>query len=116
MKFTELSQRIQKLRPDAACDEIARLCLLLINSSDHEDRLDDENHLKELIGDANIRFQMATDQHAAVTEELEGFEIEDSAELTPEQVGVLARSIKIQNQLLQFYVCSPKISSDSNPS
>ena len=116
MKCSELAAKIEKFNPLADAREIARICTLICNAVPDRKRLANEDYFLQIWEEVNLRLQATTDQHAAVTEELEGFQIEDSADLTPEQVGVLARSIKIQNQLLQFYVCSPKFSSDSNPS
>ena len=116
MKCSDLAAKIEKVNPLADAREIARICTLICNAVPDRKRLADENYLLRVWEEVNLRLQATTDQHAAVTEELEGFEIENSADLTAEQVGILIRSIKIQNQLLQFYVCGPQISSDSQPS
>jgi hypothetical protein len=51
-----------------------------------------------------LRLQAATDQHAAMTEELESLARSDPRKFTPEQIWVLIRAIKVQSQILQLYV------------
>lgn len=109
MNCQELSERIQQQQPEASCDDIARLCLLLINAADEVDRLADDGYLKELIADANIRFQMATDQHAAVLSELEELAQSDPKQFQPEQVWVLIRAIKVQSQIIEMYMNEPAL-------
>ncbi|MGB6043702.1 MAG: hypothetical protein WBF93_11145 [Pirellulales bacterium] len=109
MNCQELADRIQQRQPDASCDEVARLCLLLIHATDDVDRLADDKYLKELIGDANIRFQMATDQHAAMTSELKELAQSDPTAFHAEQVWVLIRAIKVQSQIIEMYMNEPAL-------
>lgn len=89
---------------------------LICNAVPDRNQLADGEFLLTTWEEVNLRLQAVTDQHAAVTEELDSFAAEHSTELTAAQIGVLARSIKIQNQLLQFYLGEPKVRSDSNQS
>ena len=116
MKCSDLARRIEEINPLADARDIARMCALICNAVPDRNRLVDEEYFLKTWEEVNLRLQAATDQHAAATEELESFGAEGSAELSATQIGVLARSIKIQNQLLQFYIGEPKVASDSNPS
>jgi len=107
MTCQELAQRIQRLQPDAAARDVARLCLLLINTCDEVDRLDDDRLLTAAWREAGLRLQAATDQHAAMTEELESLARSDPREFTPDQIWVLIRAIKVQGQILQLYLGEP---------
>src|ERR671915_2263518 len=71
MTCQELAHRIQRLQPDAGTRDVARLCLLLTNLSDDVSVLDDDSLLTSTWREASLRLQAATDQHAAMTEELE---------------------------------------------
>ena len=51
-----------------------------------------------------MRLQAATDQHAAMTEELEEVSRRNPDEFTAEHVWILLRAIKVQSQILQLYI------------
>jgi len=108
MTCGELAARIEQLQPDAMPRDVARLCLLLANFVDDTRELQDEVRLSEAWRTMGIRLQAATDQHAAMTEELEELARSDPASLTMQQVQVLLRAIKIQSQVLQLYVGQPR--------
>lgn len=109
MKCHELAQRIERLRPEAAWDEVARLCLLLANSIDGDESLADDDQLDELSRAVQMRLQLATDQHAAVTGELEELARSDPQEFRAEQVWILIRAIKVQSQILEMCLNEPAI-------
>ena len=52
---------------------------------------------------------MATDQHAAMTEELECLARSDPQRFSSEQIWILIRAIKVQSQILQLYVGEPAL-------
>lgn len=104
MKCTELATEIERLQPDADPTDVSRLCLLLCNSVDDPRQLVDEAFLTAAWKDMSIRLQAATDQHAAMTEELESLANSDPRKFSPEQIWVLVRAIKVQSQILQLYV------------
>jgi len=107
MTCEQLAQRMESLQPDAGVRDVARLCLLLANISDDVAKLDDENMLTSAWREASLRLQAATDQHAAMTEELELLAQSDPQEFTPDQIWVLIRAIKVQGQVLQLYLGEP---------
>lgn len=107
MTCQELAQRIQRLQPDAAARDVARVCLLLANTIDDVSRLDDDELLTAAWREAGLRLQAATDQHAAMTEELESLARSDPRQFTSEQIWVLIRAIKVQGQILQLYIGEP---------
>ncbi len=83
---------------------MARLCLLLSNFADDLETLSDERTLAQAWQDMGLRIQAATDQHAAMTDELERLAESDPKQFTPEQIWILIRAIKVQSQVLQLYV------------
>ena len=107
MTCQDLANRIQRLQPDAGARDVARLCLLLANTSDDVSKLDDDNMLTAAWREAALRLQAATDQHAAMTEDLESLAESDPREFTPDQIWVLIRAIKVQGQILQLYLGEP---------
>lgn len=111
MKCHELADRIQRLQPEAMTRDVARLCLLLANYVDDIEMLDDDEHLRQAWQEMGIRLQAVTDQHAAMTEELERLSDTSPDELKLEQVWVLIRAIKVQSQVLQLYVGQPLLES-----
>jgi len=92
------------LQPDAHPRDVARLCLLLMNLSGDLELLEDIDELTSAWADVGLRLQAATDQHAAMTEELHTLTSTDIEEFATEEVDVLIRVIKVQSQVLQLYV------------
>ena len=71
MNCAELAERIKRLHPEAASRDVARLCLLLANTADDVSCYEDNAALPAAWKEIGLRLQAATDQHAAMTEELE---------------------------------------------
>lgn len=109
MKCAELAERIESLQPGADSRDVARLCLLLANSADDVNCYQDEDALTEAWKEVGLRLQAATDQHAAMTEELESLARSDPKKFSPDQIWVLIRAIKVQSQILQLYVGEPAL-------
>jgi hypothetical protein len=109
MNCHELAKRIENLQPRAETRDVARLCLLLANTTDDVTKLGDEQLLTDAWREAGLKLQLATDQHAAMTEELESLARSDPKKFTPDQIWVLIRAIKVQSQILQLYVGQPLI-------
>ncbi len=109
MTCTELAQQVEKLQPGASPQEVARLCLLLSNSVDDLAQLRDQRALRDAWKRAGLKLQVTTDQHAAMTEELEALAASDPKTFSQEQIWILIRAIKVQSQVLQMYVGHPLI-------
>ncbi len=110
LKCTDLAERIERLRPGAQVSDVARLCLLLSNSSaDDVDELANDSTLATAWKEMDLRLQAATDQHAAMTEELEDLARSDPQRFTPDQIWILIRAIKVQSQILNLYVGEPAL-------
>ncbi len=104
MNCQDLAARIERIQPSSTPRDAARLCLLLTNLVDDLDALADDTTLTEAWQQAGLRLQAATDQHAAMMQELEQLASSDPEKFTPEQVWVLVRAIKVQGQVLSIYV------------
>lgn len=102
-----LASRIEAMQPKAEIRDVARLCLLLSNAVNDVDLLTDDSKLKAAWKEMGLRLQAATDQHAAMTEELEMLAKSDPRQFSPDQIWILIRAIKVQSQILQLYVGSP---------
>ncbi|MBN2025057.1 MAG: hypothetical protein JW809_19930 [Pirellulales bacterium] len=109
MTCRELAAQIEKMQPDACPRDVARLCLLLANHVPTIEGLDDERSLSEAWQEMGIRLQAATDQHAAMTEDIEELARTDPRDFTMEQIWILIRAIKVQSQILQLYVGQPPV-------
>lgn len=104
MNCHELASRIEELQPEALPRDVARLCLLLSNSVEEIEELAADDRLSDAWQETSLRLQHATDQHAAMTEELEALAAAAPESFTLEQIWVLIRAIKVQSQVLQLYV------------
>jgi hypothetical protein len=100
----ELARRIEELQPEAHPRDVARLCLLLSNSVTTLDEFRDNKRLTDAWHDTGLKLQAATDQHAAMTDELDALTQSDPRKFTADQIWVLIRAIKVQSQILQMYV------------
>lgn len=109
MNCHELAERIQQVHPHAGPRDVARLCLLLANAVDDVEALRDSTILSEAWQEMSLRMQAATDQHAAMTEELEELASSDPRRMTADQIWVLIRAIRVQGQILQMYVGDPAL-------
>ncbi|MBN1912126.1 MAG: hypothetical protein JW818_20570 [Pirellulales bacterium] len=109
MTCQELASRIEELQPNADPRDVARLCLLLSNHVNNTDGLEDHHQLSAAWHEMGIRLQAATDQHAAMTEDLEELARTDPSHFTLDQIWVLIRAIKVQSQILQLYVGQAKL-------
>ena len=104
MNCTELAQRIEEIQPDSSPRDVARLCLLLANDIEEIDQLDDTTRLVEAWKEVGMKLQAATDQHAAMTAELDALANSDPEKFSRDQIWILVRAIKVQSQVLQMYV------------
>ena len=109
MNCRDLAARIEQMQPEATPRDVARLCLLLTNYVDDLEQLDDQDRLYASWREMSIRLQASTDQHAAMTAELEELSRTDPTSFTMDQVWVLIRAIKVQSQVLQLYVGQPPV-------
>lgn len=108
MNCQELASRIQRLQPEAMPRDVARLCLLLSNNVENLAELADDDRLAAAWQEMGFKLQAATDQHAAMTEELEKLAATCPDQFAMEQVWTLIRAIKVQSQILQLYVGLPQ--------
>jgi len=104
MNCTDLAGRIERMQPGAEAKDVARLCLLLANATEDVTAFTDDKVLTRAWREMGLKLQAATDQHAAMTEELERLAQSDPQKFTPDQIWVLIRAIKVQSQILQLYV------------
>ena len=104
MSCGELAHQIERLQPSAPAQDVARLCLLLTNSVDGLEELREPHALHDAWKRTGLKLQGATDQHAAMTEELEQLAASDPQTFTQDQIWILIRAIKVQSQVLQMYV------------
>jgi hypothetical protein len=107
MTCQDLARHIEGLQPEATPQDVARLCLLLTNEYSELDELGDKSLLQNAWKQTGLRLQLATDQHAAMTQELEELAQGDPKSFSQEQIWVLIRAIKVQSQVLQMYVGHP---------
>ena len=57
----------------------------------------------------SLRLQLATDQHAAMIEDLEHLAQSNPEHYNKDQVWILIRAIKVQSQILQMYLGEPAL-------
>ncbi len=83
--------------------DLLRIALLISLRVESLASLDDEAlefHCREV----TLQLQSATDQHAAVSEELDQLASTQPCEFSPDHVWTLVRAIKVQSRFLQMYL------------
>ena len=78
-------------------------------SVENLDAFQDNEHFESTWKDVALKLHAATDQHAAMTQELEDLARSDPREFTPDQIWILIRAIKVQSQVLQLYLGEPAL-------
>ncbi|MDZ7618591.1 MAG: hypothetical protein U1E05_16425 [Patescibacteria group bacterium] len=109
MHCDELASRIRQMQPQATPRDVARLCLLLTNYVEDTEELANDQRLVAVWQEMGIRLQAATDQHAAMTEELEDLAKSRPQDFSMAQIWTLIRAIRVQSQVLQLYVGSAQL-------
>ncbi|WDQ18891.1 hypothetical protein [Rhodopirellula sp. P2] len=103
MKCHELAEKVSQLRPELSPTDVARLCLMILNQEVNPSRLDDPAVLNSVWQNVSFRFEAATDQHAAVSHELDTLLNDGPVEFSPDQLWTLLRAVKVQGQMLDLY-------------
>ena len=103
MNCQQLAERISSLQPDLSEIEVARLCLVIFSNCDDHRKLSNDEYLLTVWKHASFRLEAASDQHAAVSDELEMMCVDGPFEFTPDQLWILMRAIKVQSQVLELY-------------
>ncbi len=107
MKCSELAALVESLQPESSIVNTARLCLLISNRGDDElelEQLRNPRALRAKWREVGLRLQAATDQHAAITEDIETLAKLDAATLDEEQIRTLFRAINLQRLMMSIYV------------
>jgi len=76
---------------------------MFLNAVDDLQVLASNDVFDEVWTDVELKFKAATDQHAAMTGELEQLACSDPRKFSPDQIWVLVRAIKVQSQVLRLF-------------
>lgn len=104
MKCSDLAAAIERMQPEANPRDVARLCLLLSNRTSDITEFAADDKLTSAWRNVAMRLHAATDQHAAMTEDLDFLAKTDPRQFTTDQIWTLIRSIKVQSQVLHMYL------------
>ncbi|MEM9644491.1 MAG: hypothetical protein AAF989_05820 [Planctomycetota bacterium] len=109
MNCQQLACRLAERSPEMSQCDIARLCVLILSTCEAAADLDDDNCLDNAWKNASFRLDAASDQHAAVADELSQFCEDGPVQFTPDQLWALLRAVKVQSQLLELYTDQPAL-------
>lgn len=109
MTCHELARRLSELQPSLTAVDIARLSLMILSQCNDVSQLSDEQSLLAAWKNATFRLESATDQHAAVAEELDTICGDGPIQFTPDQLWILLRAVKVQSQILELYTDEPAL-------
>ena len=109
MTCHELARRLSELQPSLTAVDVARLSLMILSQCDDVDQLSDEQRLLAAWKNATFRLEAASDQHAAVAEELDTICSDGPVKFSPDQLWILLRAVKVQSQILELYTDEPAL-------
>ncbi len=109
MTCHELARRLSELQPSLSAVDVARLSLMILSQCDDPNQLSDEQSLLSAWKNATFRLEAASDQHAAVAEELDTICGDGPVQFSPDQLWILLRAVKVQSQILELYTDEPAL-------
>ncbi len=104
MEPTRLLQEVLAEMPGAPAAEAFRMAMLLCHAAPSVDALDDDRLRTKLLGEVQLQIAMHEDQHAAIASELDALARTEPCEFSVNHLWTLIRAIKVQSQLLNFYL------------
>ena len=109
MTCHDLAKRLSELQPELSPVDIARITLMILAQDPDPTLLNSEQALISAWKNATFRLDAASDQHAAVANELEAICGDGPVQFTPDQLWVLLRAVKVQSQILELYTDQPAL-------
>jgi len=85
------------------------MCLLILTATKDSSTLYNDETLRAAWRAASFRLDAAADQHAAMSDELEGLCADGPVRFSPDQIWILLRAVKVQSQLLELYTEIPAL-------
>ena len=82
---------------------------MILSQCDDVGQLSDEQKLLAAWKNATFRLEAASDQHAAVAEELDTICSDGPIKFSPDQLWILLRAVKVQSQILELYTDEPAL-------
>lgn len=104
MDALQLVSSIAQAKPEYSVTNQLRYALLLAVQNEKLSDLSDSGELTRQCDQVSMQLNATTDQHAAVSDELESLAATTPCEFTPDHVWSLVRAIKVQSQILNMYL------------
>lgn len=104
MEPTRLLQEILAETPSAPAAEVFRLAMLLCHAAPSAEALSDPQLRSNLLNEIQLQIAMHEDQHSAIAAELDSLASTEPCEFNVNHLWTLIRAIKVQSQLLNFYL------------
>ncbi|MDA8742992.1 hypothetical protein N9N28_00035 [Rubripirellula amarantea] len=109
MTCHQLAEQLEALDPGLAPVDVARLSLMILSQYGDTEQFHDQAKLVSAWRNASFRINAASDQHAAVADELDHMCSAGPLEFSPDQLWVLLRAVKVQSQILELYTDQPAL-------
>lgn len=104
MEPMRLLQEVQTRMPYVPAAEAFRTAMLLCHSGKAEAALEDPQLFDRLSQELQLQLAMHEDQHAAIAEDLDNLASTEPCQFNVQHLWSLVRAIKVQSQLLAFYL------------
>lgn len=104
MDTMRLLQQVHKALPDASPAESLRMAMLLCQAVEDIDELADATTFERLLQNCTLQLAIHEDQHAAIAGDLDSLASTEPCQFNVQHLWTLIRAIKVQSQLLAFYL------------
>ena len=104
MNAQQLVSAIANLRPDYSPAEHLRIALLLSLQHNDLQKFSNPTELERQCLEVIVKLSATSDQHAAVSGELDSLATTAPCDFTPDHLWTLVRALKVQSQILNLYL------------
>ncbi|MEM7474478.1 MAG: hypothetical protein AAF483_05740 [Planctomycetota bacterium] len=104
MNARDLVDAIAKIRPEYTAADHLRIALLLSLQNEDLQKFSDHTQLERQLLEVTIQLSATSDQHAAVSTELDSLATTSPCEFTQKHLWTLVKALKVQSQILNLYL------------
>jgi hypothetical protein len=115
METTRLIEQILDRMPLASQAEVFRMAMLVCQATPDLSDLEDTDVFDGRVRDISMQLSGHEDQHSAIAFELDSLACTEPCQFNVQHLWTLIRAIKVQSQLLSFYLGPESVSLESVP-
>lgn len=117
MELNRLLQQVMVRMPAASAADTFRMAMLLSHTLGHSDGETSgevfELAIDQRMQDISLQLSVHEDQHAAIADDLDSLASTEPCQFNVQHLWTLVRAIKVQSQLLGFYLGPQSVATSS---